>query len=62
LSIRFQADNDFKFGIVKAVRGESQASIFCLPKRLALTVFPIRSCWTAWQQKAESWCLMIGER
>lgn len=42
--------------------GESQLSISFLPRRRAWTVFPIRCCWTVQQQKAEFWCLMIGQR
>lgn len=62
MSIRFQADNDLKFGIVKAVRRREPTVDFLSAQEAGLDGVPDPVCWTVRQQKGESWSPMIGER
>ena len=61
MSIRFQADNDLKFGIVKAVRGREPTIDFVSAQEAGLDGSAILNCWNVPPRKAESWSLMTGE-
>ena len=54
MSIRFQADNDLKFGIVKAVRGREPTIDFVSAQEAGLDGSAILNCWNVPPRKAES--------